>query len=570
LGALAFGASAVVACGTKAPPPALPGGLPPEYEPPRAFDGGPGIDGPHASSGAPVRFDLHVMSQCPYGRQAEDVVASVAPLLGSDLDLHIEFIGNIDRQGDLKSMHGAAEVAGDLLQVCAIKYAPTRALDFISCQNQDPAHVDLTGDACARAIGAPADKIVGCARGQEGKDLLAASFQRSADKHANGSPTFFINGALYDGRRRPKDFLRAICEAAGDKPPVACFQLEEAPVVNVTILGDSRCGEDCDPSRYDGVLHNRLEKPNVRVVDYGSPEGKRLYASLSPSGALQLPALVFDKTLEADAEGRQAFARNLHDANGVKFISAGDWNPTCLDDGGCQRAECASIMQCRVEAPKQLDVFVMSQCPFGVKGLEAMREVLANFKAHKTSLDFRVHFIGDAGDQGLTSMHGPAEVAEDRREICAVSRYGKNLKFMDYLLCRGPDIRSADWQSCTGAATGIDTAFIKSCSEGEEGNKLLAASFVESQKSGMGASPTWLVNNKFKFSGIDAETIKTNICAHNKLAGCEVKLSSEAPMLTPKPKPANAAPPNKKGNAPAPAAPEAPACAPTQAAECGG
>jgi hypothetical protein len=37
------------------------------------------------------------------------------------------------------------------------------------------------------------------------------------------------------------------------------------------------------------------------------------------------------------------------------------------------------------------------------------------------------------------------------------------------------------------------------------------------------------VNGKYQFSGIDPETIKTNVCAHNKLAGCENKLSGDTP-----------------------------------------
>ena len=45
----------------------------------------------------------------------------------------------------------------------------------------------------------------------------------------------------------------------------------------------------------------------------------------------------------------------------------------------------------------------------------------------------------------------------------------------------------------------------------------------------MSASPTWLSNGKFKFSGIDAETIKAEICKRKRLAGCEATLSGAAP-----------------------------------------
>jgi hypothetical protein len=37
------------------------------------------------------------------------------------------------------------------------------------------------------------------------------------------------------------------------------------------------------------------------------------------------------------------------------------------------------------------------------------------------------------------------------------------------------------------------------------------------------------VNNKYKFSGIDAETVRKNLCDHNKdLKGCENKLSGQS------------------------------------------
>ncbi len=44
----------------------------------------------------------------------------------------------------------------------------------------------------------------------------------------------------------------------------------------------------------------------------------------------------------------------------------------------------------------------------------------------------------------------------------------------------------------------------------------------------IGASPTWFANNKYTFSGIDSETIKTNICKYNSDLGdmCANTLSS--------------------------------------------
>ena len=42
-------------------------------------------------------------------------------------------------------------------------------------------------------------------------------------------------------------------------------------------------------------------------------------------------------------------------------------------------------------------------------------------------------------------------------------------------------------------------------------------------------SPTWIVNGKHKFSGLDAETIRANFCKHNAgFKGCENTLSKSS------------------------------------------
>jgi hypothetical protein len=122
-----------------------------------------------------VPVDLHVMAQCPYGVQAENAFKDVVAKFGPDLDLHVEYIGQV-QGGEPSSMHGPNEVKGDLLQVCAAKYAPAKAFDFILCQNENSKEVATNGASCAAKVGAPADKITACAEGPEGKELLLASF----------------------------------------------------------------------------------------------------------------------------------------------------------------------------------------------------------------------------------------------------------------------------------------------------------------------------------------------------------------------------------------------------------
>jgi predicted DsbA family dithiol-disulfide isomerase len=483
------------------------------------------VDGVKSANAGAVPVELYVMSQCPYGVQAENGFKEVVEKFGADIDFKVHFIGQGSAETELTSMHGPNEVKGDMVQACAMKYSP-KWFDLILCQNKAMKEVATNWEACAREVGAPADKLAECVNGPEGKQLLAASFKKAQEKGARGSPTIYIGGQQYQGGRRPADFMKAICGAYQGNKPAACSDIPESPKVNVTILSDKRCAE-CDTKRYEGQVRSKVANPVMKTLDYSDAEGKKLFDAIKPAN---LPAIVFDGTLDADKEAAQAFGRGLRQAGDYKVMGAGQWNPACADEGGCNLDECKPTLQCRPEEPNKLEVFVMSQCPFGVKGLNAMEEVLANFKKNDAKLDFQVHFIGNGDAKaGLTSMHGQGEVDEDIREACAIEHYGKDFKFMDYVLCRNKNIKDANWQSCTGGTTGIDTAKMDSCFSGDEGKGLLEKSFKYSQASGMSASPTWLVNGKYKFSGIDAETIKTNVCKYNKLAGCDAKLTGQAP-----------------------------------------
>jgi predicted DsbA family dithiol-disulfide isomerase len=479
-------------------------------------------EGMGAANAGAVKVDLFVMSQCPYGVQAEQAFADVVAKFGRDIDFKVEYIGKAGPDGNLTSMHGPNEVMGDLVQVCAMKHS-NKWFDFIACQNKNMKEVATNWEACAAEVGVPADKIGACAKGDEGKQLLAASFKKAEEIGARGSPTIMIGGQKHQGGRRPADLMKAICAAYQGQKPAACNDIPESPKVNVTILSDKRCGADCNTQKLEGQIRSKVANPVLKTVDYSDAEGKKLFDQIKPA---KLPAAIFDATLDADKEASAAFSRGIKPAGDLKVLAMGGWNPACADDGGCSLDECKQTMQCRPEEPGKLEVFVMSQCPFGVKGLDAMKEVLENFKKNNVSIDFKINFIGD-GDakSGLKAMHGQGEVDENIREICAIEHYGKDMKYMDYIWCRNKNIKDTNWQACTGGDTGIDTETIKKCFEGDEGKELLEKSYAYSKSLGFGASPTWLANGKFKFSGIDAQTIKTNICDHNKLAGCDATLS---------------------------------------------
>jgi hypothetical protein len=482
-----------------------------------------------AAKPAAVKMDLYVMAQCPYGVNALDAIIPAAEKIGDAFALNIEYIGK-DNNGSLESMHGPGEVEGDIAQLCALKIAPKAHLKLIACMNKDPRAIPGSWEGCAKEAGIDVAAMKACKDGKDGKDLLAASFKRSETAGAQGSPTIKINGKDYQGARRTADFMRAICDAYGGKDvPKACSDLPKPVVVKIIAITDKRC-PTCDPTPVIESLKQVFPALNATVLDYSDAEGKKVF---DEAGLKMLPAILFDDSIKGDPEGSKQMERWLVPSGRFQSLKIKqDFDPKAeicdnkTDDTGdgkvdCDDATCKESLACRPEMKGRLDVFVMSQCPFGVKGLDAMKEVLGAFGKEMT---FGVHYIGEKTPDGFNSMHGPGEVDEDIRELCAAKYYGKNNKFMDYIWCRNPDIRGTEWQKC--ATGGIAAASIEKCATGDEGKKLLEEDIKVAQGLKIGASPTWMVNNRKTFNGIAANDIQKQFCELNAgLKGCEKPLS---------------------------------------------
>ena len=526
------------------------------------FGGTPGASGSAVQSVAEkAKVEFFVMSQCPFGLQVEKGIAPVLAKMGGDIDFHLEFIGQI-KDGKLTSMHGQAEVDGNKVQLCAVKHAPSNYMAMIECMNKNMRAIPGNWEGCAQQTGVDVPKVKACFEGPEGESLLKTSFENAQKRQARGSPTMFIGNKPYRGPRSESAFTRAICDAFPKDKPALCANLPEPLKVPVTILSDKRCKE-CRAKFWEGRLKNMFPGAVVSILDYADPDGKKMYDDL---GLKLLPAILFDKAIEK-TDNYERVRRFLTPAgNYLSFRSGAKFDPTkevcdngqddtgnglvdckdpdckkhlaCMekcengkDDTGnglvdCADPDCTNDLVCRKAKDKKLDVFVMSMCPYGLKALNAMDEVLKNFE---NKIDFDVHFIATAQGDGFKALHGQPEVDENIRELCAIKYYGKDYKYMDYVLCRNKNIKSTEWQACTGN-NGIDTATIDKCFNGGEGKKLLRADIEIANGMGIGASPTWLANNKYKFSGIDAETIKTHLCKHNKdLPNCDKKLSGPPP-----------------------------------------
>jgi len=178
---------------------------------------------------------LFTMSYCPYGNQAEDLMAPVVELLGDAVEVepHYIFYENyqgggpeycVDDESKYCSMHGVEEANQDLRELCVYKNQRDKYWDFVANANEMCTVEDI--ETCwldaAKEAGVDTASVEGCF------DQNALSYAKSEvalteDLGVQGSPALIINGVKYQGSRSAEAYKTAICDAFSS-PPEECDQ----------------------------------------------------------------------------------------------------------------------------------------------------------------------------------------------------------------------------------------------------------------------------------------------------------------------------------------------------------
>ena len=138
-----------------------------------------------------------------------------------------------------------------------------------------------------------------------------------------------------------------------------------------------------------------------------------------------------------------------------------------------------------------LDLFVMSQCPFGVRAEQTIIPLLAEFGKRIT---IKFHYVAtiDQNHQ-VQSMNGKAEVDEDQRQIIIGHLYPDHL--LEYLLARAKNYQSNDWKS-VAKSVGISAVAIEKMMQSREGSKLFLEDIQTSIKEKIFSSPTLFIDGQ--------------------------------------------------------------------------
>lgn len=201
--------------------------------------------------------DLFVMSFCPGGNQAEDLMKPIVDLLGPAADFNLHYIIYSDYQSEdfclsseqkYCSMHKTAEVNQNIRELCVAEYQSDKLWNFVDEINRRTTaeKVEEEWEAIAIGLGLDVGKIKQCQE-EEGTILLDREIELTNQEYPvqdpsrhqkdgeyrliadiQGSPTLVINGMIYDGERSTKSYKDAICEAFENAPPACDQEIESS------------------------------------------------------------------------------------------------------------------------------------------------------------------------------------------------------------------------------------------------------------------------------------------------------------------------------------------------------
>jgi len=153
----------------------------------------------------------------------------------------------------------------------------------------------------------------------------------------------------------------------------------------------------------------------------------------------------------------------------------------------------------------QLDIFIMSQCPFVVQPL---KQIIPIVKRYGDKIDFNVNFIATVKSDGsFTSVHGQSELDEDIRQTIMQEYYPE--QYLYYILARIENYASDDWE-ISAINAGIDPEEIESLCSADEAKMLFKENINIGKRLHISASPTLLVEGELYKGRFDKSGDKVN------------------------------------------------------------
>jgi len=228
----------------------------------------------------------------------------------------------------------------------------------------------------------------------------------------------------------------------------------------------------------EGAIQRVLGEAEPKELDYNSSEAKAWIEKLD---IRMIPYVIFGRDIIENEKfielaGQKMIARK----NGEFVIPDAMLVPV------------GAMLFKREYKPGQLDIFVMSQCPYGNTALAQMANYI---EKNPKAINVKCHYITTFREFGIDSLHGPEEIKENINQLLIQEKYPD--KFWEYLEKRQPGRNFED--ICK--ELGIDSDALKGLKD--EGVRLLENDSNLCRELGISASPTFLWENQILIQNID-------------------------------------------------------------------
>jgi hypothetical protein len=137
-------------------------------------------------------YDLYIMSQCPYGLEALRSFMNFQQSFPY-IQYNIRFIGSVEADRELRSLHGESEVKEEMLWLGVKNLYPEKWDDFLRARSQ----LDALEASVFTNLGIVLDSIEQWVE-VNGKTVLSGHYQRSMRLNVDASPTMYINNVPYE------------------------------------------------------------------------------------------------------------------------------------------------------------------------------------------------------------------------------------------------------------------------------------------------------------------------------------------------------------------------------------
>ncbi len=249
-------------------------------------------------------LDLYVMSHCPFGIRAEDIILGFIGNFNNELKLHIRYIVSKQGENNFASLHGPAELDEDLHQISIQKLYNNKFYSYLLCYNSS-----MNRDKCLKDNDINKKAIDSFVQSGQAEKILNSDFLKTEDLGINASPTLYINSKRYEGPIQPEHIIRTVCS---DMSQLSyCKTLKNPVDVHVTLLTG---GWDniYHPNLIKESLVNFFYKANVDLVDANTKQGKELTEKFKIT---EVPAMIFSDNITMTASFN-TIQQRLKDVNG--------------------------------------------------------------------------------------------------------------------------------------------------------------------------------------------------------------------------------------------------------------